>query len=123
MLYTDSITNQDELFSGANPAEAFEVIDRKEEKAKLLDTMLDAASYMNANSKFKDYLCMQLHDVVAQYNKYTIIKILNLGADIMVKDANQCLPLEVAIANKNSKSLIITKHVQKYYISKVFSLG
>jgi hypothetical protein len=112
MLYRDSITYQGDLCSGADPSEAFELIDGKEKKSKLKDIMLDAASYSNVNAKFKDYMCMELHDAVAQCNSDTILKILIRGEDIMETDSKQRLPLEVAIANKNSKFNIITKHVQ-----------
>jgi hypothetical protein len=87
-----------------------------------MDIMLDAAAYINVNDKLKNYMCMLLHDVVAQCNKYTIIKILNLGADIMVEDSKQCLPLEVAIANKNGKFLIksctVSTSYQRYFHSQ-----
>jgi hypothetical protein len=114
MKHYTSITNQDDLCSGADPAEAFELIDGKEKKAKLKDIMLEVASYINDNAKFKDYLCMQLHVAVAQSqcNCDTILKILMRGVDIMETDSKKRLPLEVAIANENSKFNIITKHVQ-----------
>jgi hypothetical protein len=104
MHYT-SITKHDDLCSGADPAEAFELIDGNEKKAKLMDIMLDAASYINDNAKVKDYLGMQLHDAVAQSQctSVTILKILIKGVDIMETDSKQRLPLEVAIAHKNSK--------------------
>jgi ferritin-like protein len=108
MLFSNLITNHDDLCSGANPAEAFGLIDGKEEKAKLMDIMLDAA----AEIKVEDYLCTLLHYAVAQCNSGTITKILIRGADIMMEDSKRRLPFEVAIANENSKFLIITKHVQ-----------
>jgi hypothetical protein len=106
MLHKDSITNQTDFSSGASPAEALDFIDGKEEKAKLMDIMLDTATNSNINAKKMDYVCMLLHCAVAHCDSDTIAKILHMGADIMMKDSKQSLPLEVAIAYRNSKFII-----------------
>jgi hypothetical protein len=50
-----------------------------------------------------------LHCAVIYSDRNAILQTLNRGADIMKADSKQMLPLEVAIVNKNSKSLVITK--------------
>jgi hypothetical protein len=46
-----------------------------------------------------------LHCAAAYCNRHIILNILQRGADIMAGDSNHCLPLEAAIANKNSKCI------------------
>jgi hypothetical protein len=103
MLYKDSITNQTDFSSGASPAEALDFIDGKEEKVKLMEIMLEAATYSNINAKEMGYVCVLLHCAVAHCDSDIIAKILHMGADIMMKDSKQRLPLEVTIAYRNSK--------------------
>jgi ankyrin repeat protein len=51
-----------------------------------------------------------LHSAAANCSKDTILKILQRGADIMAGDSNHRLPLEAAIANKNSKYIFLQSH-------------
>jgi ankyrin repeat protein len=61
--------------------------------------MIDASEESNLNAL--------LYCAAALCDRDTILKILQRGADIMAGNSNHRLPLEVAIAHKNSKYLFI----------------
>jgi ankyrin repeat protein len=63
-----------------------------------MGVMIEVAQESNMN--------VLLHSAAACCDRDTILQLLQRGADIMAKDSKHCLPLEVAIANKNSKILI-----------------
>jgi hypothetical protein len=80
------------LFTGFDPAESMTF--NKEKQAELIDAMMDDIKEPDINAL--------LHYASAYCNSGTILKALHMGADIMAENSLHCLPLEVAIANKNS---------------------
>jgi ankyrin repeat protein len=76
--------------------------------------MIDGAEESNINEL--------LHCAAAYCDRDTILQILQRGADIMAKDAKHCLPLEVAIINKNSELffLMLNHFFTKHSTSIIF---
>jgi hypothetical protein len=74
----------------------------KEARAALMEAMMNATEEINIDAL--------LHCAAAFFDSDTILKILNRGADVMKEDLHHRLPLEKAIANNNSKFLILTKN-------------
>jgi hypothetical protein len=68
----------------------------KEEREELIGIMIvgvNSASGINA----------LLHYAAAYCDRNTILKILQLGGDLMAEDSKHRLPIEAVIANRNSK--------------------
>jgi hypothetical protein len=73
----------------------------REKRTALIYAMMEYTENVDVNAL--------LHGAVAYCDREAILMTLICGADIMKADSKQMLPLEVAIVNKNSKSLVITK--------------
>jgi hypothetical protein len=91
--------------SGGNPADALSHASSKEEREALLGIMIEGTTTAR--------LTELLHYVAAYCDRDIILSILQRGADIMAEDSEQRLPLEMAIAYKNSKCDFL---LQKQYL-------
>jgi hypothetical protein len=81
---------------GADLAEAMtSTISDTKKRAAIMGALIHSAKESDMN--------VLLHCAAAFCNRDAILNILERKADIMVKDSKLCLPLEVAIVNKNSK--------------------
>jgi ankyrin repeat protein len=86
--------------SGGNPADALAYCtSNNQERDALMGIIIDELSDTDINDL--------LHYAAAHCDSNTIKKFLHRGADIMAIDSNQCLPMEVAIAYRNSMYCII----------------
>jgi hypothetical protein len=79
----------------------------REKQAALIYAMMEYTEKIDVNAL--------LNCAVTYCDRDTILKTLYWGADIMKADSTQMLPLEVAIVNKNSKFLVITKPYCYFY--------
>jgi hypothetical protein len=73
----------------------------KKERAKLMAAMMNGREEIDIDAL--------LHCAAAFFDSNIILQILNRGANIMKEDLHHRLPLEKAIANNNSKFLILIK--------------
>jgi hypothetical protein len=88
--------------SGDDLAKVMSWMSDKKERAAIMDYIIDATKEPNINGLL---LCAAAH-----CDSDTILKILKRGADFMAKDLNHCLPLELAIAENNSKYPFLKHH-------------
>jgi ankyrin repeat protein len=79
------------------------------EQSKLFEMIIDCTKEININRQHVNFENGQtlLHYAAAHSSSDTILKILHRGGNLMVEDMKNCLPLEKALANKNSKLLFI----------------